>query len=250
MTIQIASDLHNEFGQLDFKIAKADLIILAGDVNVGMKGLDWLLSKNIETPIIYILGNHEYYSNAYPKLIGKLKTKAEGTNVRVMENEALTFNDVTFHCATLWTSFEIFGDPRIAGYEAQQKMNDYKKIRVAPAYSKLRSLDTHRIHHRTKLWLERSLDESKTLNNVVVTHHAPSTKSVPEHFRDDILSAAYASDLEPLILDKKPNLWIHGHIHQHSDYQIGDTRILCNPRGYPDEPQRGWKEKFTLEIGV
>ena len=33
-------------------------------------------------------------------------------------------------------------------------------------------------------------------------------------------------------MPKPPKLWIHGHMHNRSDYMIGDTRIVCNPRGY------------------
>ena len=32
--------------------------------------------------------------------------------------------------------------------------------------------------------------------------------------------------------DKKIKYWIHGHTHDACDYMIGDTRVLCNPRGY------------------
>jgi len=27
-------------------------------------------------------------------------------------------------------------------------------------------------------------------------------------------------------------LWTHGHMHNASDYMIGETRVVCNPRGY------------------
>jgi Icc-related predicted phosphoesterase len=65
-----------------------------------------------------------------------------------------------------------------------------------------------------------------------MTHHAPSRRSVSAAFSADPISAAYASDLEPLIERMQPQLWVHGHIHSSSDYLIGATRVICNPRGY------------------
>src|SRR5690606_38950499 len=103
---------------------------------------------------------------------------------------------IRFHGATLWTNFELFGDPRVAGYECQQKMNDFRRIRKEPSYSKLLARDVSGIHHRSLKWLGESLRCSDKAVNVVVTHHAPSLRSVPIHYQSDIVSAAYASNLE------------------------------------------------------
>lgn len=70
---------------------------------------------------------------------------------------------------------------------------------------------------------------------MVVTHHAPSPRSIPPEFRGDPLSACYASDLEDLIVDGRPALWVHGHIHTKVDYRVGRSRVIANPRGYPGE---------------
>ena len=83
---------------------------------------------------------------------------------------------------------------------------------------------------------------------MVITHHAPSVRSVPELYQADLLSAAYASNLEDLIESANITLWIHGHTHQSQDYTIGATRILCNPRGYSTEMNPGFKANFTVEI--
>jgi hypothetical protein len=69
---------------------------------------------------------------------------------------------------------------------------------------------------------------------VVVTHHAPTTLSIAEWFKHDtLMNGAFASDLTDFILDRPQiKLWTHGHMHNVSDYMIGDTRVVCNPRGY------------------
>lgn len=165
-----------------------------------------------------------------------------------MENKAVTIGDVTFHGATLWTDFALMGDSRTNGSICQIKMNDYKMIRRDPSYSKLRSIDTYVIHQQSLKWLQSSLESSTTKKNIVVTHHAPSPKSIPEQFKDDILSSAYASNLEPIILQHQPQYWIHGHIHTPVKYEIGSTQIVCNPHGYIDEPYNGFDQKLIIEI--
>jgi hypothetical protein len=145
----------------------------------------------------------------------------------LLENKAVTIEDVTFHGATLWTDFALMGDSRLNGSICQGKMNDYKMIRRDPSYSKLRSIDTYLIHQQSLKWLQASLESSTTTKNIVVTHHAPSAKSVPEEYKDDIVASAYASNLESVILRYAPQFWIHGHIHVPIKYEVGSTKVLC-----------------------
>lgn len=235
MKIQILSDLHIEFQPFYIPDVDADVVVLAGDIHLREKGVSWAIESIPNKPVIYVLGNHEYYGSAYPKLIDKLKDFASQTNVHILENDIFTFGDVTFLGCTLWTNFELFGDPRVAGYEATQKMTDYQKIRLSPQYSKLKSIDTARICKNSVNWLKSSLCNLSG-KIVIVTHHAPSKQSVPSKDREDILSAAYASNLDNLASESNAVLWIHGHIHNQLHYTIGSTRVICNPRGYPDEP--------------
>jgi Icc-related predicted phosphoesterase len=250
MRLQILSDIHLEFGERKFELDNPDLLILAGDIHLGTKGINWIRELINQIPVIYILGNHEYYKNSYPKLIRKLKDSAENTNIHILENDSVEFNGITFHGATLWTNFELYGDPRIAGFECQQKMNDYNLIKRDPSYSKLRSIDTHVIHNESIKWLEKSLIESKTEFNVVVTHHAPSEKSILDKYKNDLVSAGFTSNLDGFIEKTQPDLWIHGHVHACFDYSIGKTRIVCNSRGYPGEEVEGYQDKKVIKIGA
>ena len=248
MKAQIISDIHLEFGVREFDFSACDLLILAGDIHLGIKGFEWISEKVKNIPVIYVLGNHEYYKHSYPKLIYNIRKATEGSNIHVLENGSLIIDGVTFHGMTLWTDFELYGNPRIAGSLCQQRMNDYKLIRRDPSYSKLRSIDTHVIHKESKKWLIESLGKSKTKTNVVVSHHAPSIESIPIQYRGDLISAGFASNLEDLIQEHQPDFWIHGHLHDAFDYTIGKTRVICNPFGYPDEKSKGYKEKLVVDI--
>jgi hypothetical protein len=154
------------------------------------------------------------------------------SNIHILENRSIILDGVAFKGATLWTNFELFGDAPSTGYACQMRMNDYRLIRREPSYSKMRSIDIAMIHKSSLLWLANSLTTSSAKTNIVVSHHAPSTRSLSTEDREDILSAAYVSQLEQFIALHKPDYWIHGHIHHRNDYYIDKCRVMSNPRGH------------------
>ena len=247
MKIQIISDLHQEFGISELYFDNADLVIFAGDINLGTKGIEWIKSKIKNIPVIYILGNHEYYKGSYPKILNKIKSAAENTNIHVLEDSFLDIEDIRFHGCTLWTDFALFGNSVEAGMYCQPKMNDYKMIKRDPSYSKMRTVDTFKIHQFSKHWLNESLKNSTKEKNIVVTHHAPSLLSVPDNFKNDLLTSAYASNLDDFITKHQPDFWFHGHIHTPCRYSIGKTEVICNPHGYLDDPDNGYDRELIIE---
>lgn len=248
MKIHIISDLHREFGYNDINLKLADVLVLAGDTDLGIKGISWLKSLSLDIPIIYVLGNHEYYKGAYPKTLYKIKDAASNSNIHVLENESLEVDHVCFHGCTLWTDFSLKGNPAAYGSLCQSRMNDYKKIRLGDNYAKLRSIDTFRVHQTSRQWLTESLRVSGAKHNIVVTHHAPSIRSLPMKYLDDPISAAYVSDMDDFIIKHQPSYWIHGHIHTPANYKIGNTEIICNPHGYINEPYNGFNKNLVIEI--
>jgi Icc-related predicted phosphoesterase len=248
--IQVLSDLHIEFSPFTIPAIDSDVVVLAGDIHVGEKGAEWAIENIKSKPVIYVLGNHEYYGSAYPRLLEKIKNRCSQTNVTVLENSSVSIEDVTFFGCTLWTDFELLGDRRRAVHQATEQMMDFRKIRVSPKYSRLKALDLEIIHKKSLSWLRQSLSNNidKCKKVVVITHHAPSSKSVPSRYQNDILSAAYASNLDQLVSGSNVALWVHGHIHDQSNYQIGSTRVICNPRGYPDELNTSFDPGLTIEI--
>ncbi|MGV6943770.1 metallophosphoesterase [Sphingobacterium kyonggiense] len=248
MKIQIISDLHLEFGMSELSFDNADIVVLAGDINLGTKGIEWIQKKIKNKPVIYVLGNHEYYKGSYPKTLNKVKALAENSNVHLLEDSFIDIDGIRFHGCTLWTDFSIFGDPIHYGIICQGSMNDYKMIKRDPSYSKMRTVDVFKIHQASRLWLEQSLENSDMSKNIVVTHHAPSLQSVPEQYKNDPVTAAYASNMEEFILSHQPDFWIHGHIHTPSRYLIGKTEVICNPHGYIDEVYNGYEKELIVEV--
>jgi len=246
LKIHILSDLHLEFAPFKPPTTKADIVVLAGDIHLGQKGLAWAKQSFPDKTVIYVLGNHEYYGNAIPKLTNKVREAS--SHVHILENERLDIEGFTFLGCTLWTDFKLFGDPRLAGYHAQTMMNDYHKIRVSPEFRKLRSIDTALFHSRSLSWLQNELLSVNPQKTIVITHHAPSSSSIPVRYRSDLLSAAFASALDDFVIKSGVKLWIHGHIHDYFDYKLGNTRVVCNPRGYPDENLFSFNPELVVEL--
>jgi predicted phosphodiesterase len=233
----ILSDLHLEFGPLTVDAGNADVVILAGDIHLKTRGVTWAIETFRDRPVIMVFGNHEYYGEKYPTLIDKAKALAAGSNVYILEDDTVDIDGVRFLGCTLWTDFRLYGDPRLAGYFCQQVMTDFKKIRVAPRYSKLNPVDVTKIHETSLNWLKARLSEEGHASTVVVTHHAPSARSLPIWAPDDLTGAAYASHLDQFVEEMPIDLWVHGHLHNNCDYLIGNTRVVCNARGYFPEHQ-------------
>jgi predicted phosphohydrolase len=248
MRLHVLSDVHLDFGPFTPPPTDADVVVLAGDVQMGSKGLPWIRAHFAGRPVIYVLGNHEFYREATPALIETMRAQCRGANIHLLENEAVQIGGVTFLGCTLWTDFRLFGDADLAGAIAAAAMNDYQLIRVSPEYRRLKGRDTARFHALSRRWLTEQLARSDPIRTVVVTHHAPSARSLDPLFADDPLNPTYASNLETLITASRVPLWIHGHIHRAADYVVGHTRVLANPRGYADEAVAGFEPGCVVEV--
>ncbi|MFC5456660.1 metallophosphoesterase [Prosthecobacter fluviatilis] len=249
MRIHVVSDLHQEFGEVPLPKVDCDCVVLAGDVSTKTNGLKWILREIPDVPVIYICGNHEFYGENYPSLFGKLRTLSQGTNVHFLENESATIQGVRFFGCTLWTDMALMGGWMDGAAEAGPAMNDYKRVRnSARGYKHLAPRETRLAHMASVEALRSFLSSGPPESSVVVTHHAPSLISLPAHRRTEPISCAYASHLDSLIQEFQPQLWVHGHIHHSNDYMIGSTRILANPRAYPDKPNQGFIPDLVVEI--
>ena len=284
MRIKLVSDLHLEFSDIMIpNDQNYDVLILSGDImiatdlhdhpetsygmysDVNLEGLgrrqrtalrfrDFLKRCSFQFPhVIYVAGNHEFYNGKWTQSLKVLSDEcAKYPNVYFLEAGCKKIDDVTFIGGTLWTDMNK-GDP-LTLHAVRDMMNDFRVIKKdLEGYTNLKPHDTV-IRHRHMLgYIKTIVAEKPDEKFVVVGHHSPSFQSVHEGYRTEtLMNGAYHSDLSEFILDRPQiKLWTHGHTHHPFDYMIGETRVVCNPRGYESDgysEDSGWNPNILLEI--
>jgi predicted phosphodiesterase len=243
MRILILSDVHLEVEPFDPPKAGADLVVLAGDIANGADGVAWA-ERTFGAPVLYVAGNHEYYDHEFHEVNAALKAAAK-ENVRLLDcSEAIT-DDVRFLGCTLWTDYTLAPEAARGAVveQARAKNPDYAMIRFGDR--NLAPEDAIALCRRHRAWLERALWEPFAGRTVVITHFAPHPQSIAPAYANHPDNPAFVLDLSPLM--GRAALWIHGHTHTAFDYEVGGTRVVCNPRGYPGEPT-GFRAECVVEL--
>ena len=247
MKLYILNDLHTEFEDFEPPVTDADVVVLAGDIGVGMEGLCWAEARFPDRPVIYVPGNHEFYNHDIT-LVDQLKAQAPD-NIHVLNDDQVIIDGVRFLGSILWTDFALFGeaDKFFAMQQARQRMTDFSIIQNhAQLFT---PEDAIRLHTASRDWLATMLTEPFAGKTVVITHHAPSSRSVHPRYVQDLLTPAFASNLENLMGGDRAVLWIHGHMHESFDYEIYGTQVICNPRGYaPKALNPDFRPDWVVEI--
>lgn len=232
MKLYILSDIHLEFSNFEPFVTDADVVVLAGDIGKQSNGIIWAREKFPDKEIIYVPGNHEFYGSHRRDTLTLMRTDAERCNLHLLDNDEVVINGVRFLGSTLWTDFLLFGEHKKseAMMDGQNCLNDFRVIREETRTYSFTPLISIKLHKQSLAWLTEKLDTPFEGKTVVVTHHLPSALSVVERFKDSLLSACFASELDYLF--GKMDMWIHGHTHDNLDYVANGTRVICNPRGY------------------
>ena len=281
MKISVVSDLHLEFADINIKNENdVDVLILSGDImvaqdlhdhpemnygtysndnlaNLGrrqqtaLRFRDFLKRCSFQFPhVVYVAGNHEFYHGKWMQTIDVLAQEcAKHPNVYFLERSTKIIDGMAFVGGTLWTNMNK-GDP-LTLHAARDMMNDFRIIRKEfEGYTTLKPIDTVTRHKETLGYIKEIVDRKDYEKYVVVGHHSPSFLSCHENYKNDqIMNGCYHSSLEEFILDRPQiKLWTHGHTHHPFDYVIGETRIICNPRGYEGYENTGWNSNIVLEI--
>lgn len=245
MKLWIISDLHQDFGRFDIDPpADADIAVIAGDV----VNDEFLLRLAERMPVVFVAGNHDFYRHCHLERLGQLRDLMhQGSPFYFLENTTLLFGGVRFLGCTLWTDYNR-GNP-LAMDLAGRSMNDHRKIawQKQPVWQRFRPEEAQKLHNQSRNWLSERFSQRFAGKTVVITHHAPSARSVAPKFAGNPLNHAYFSDLEAEILRWRPDVWVHGHMHTCFDYAVGETRVICNPHGYPRENPH-FNSRLVVEI--
>lgn len=257
MRLLILSDLHREvWGEMpigiDLEAGRPDVVILGGDIDNGIGGVEWAQRAFPDIPTLYVSGNHEAYCDRIDEVERRIaRVCAASPTVDYLQQKEVYIGGVRFLGCTLWTDFELFGKDRKheAMSAALRGINDYRLIRLTSQGGRtLHPTDTAEWHDQHTFWLSERLAMPFDGPTVVITHMAPSLGSVAARYRNDILSCAFASSLEDLV--SQADLWVHGHMHNSYDYAIGRCRVVCNPRGYPSRTGQAENDRFDPNFTV
>lgn len=247
--LHIASDLHLEFAPFEPEACAwqaADVVVLAGDIDTGVHGIQWAAQAFPGKPVLYVAGNHEFYGHHWTYLLAELRETALACGVSLLEDDVVEIGGWRFVGCSLWTDFELFGEERrgLAMSATEKALMDYRRIKADPveeglARGRRRRLTAHHTrlrHQHSRAWLERELASGDPARTVVITHHYPDRRSCPSQYADDLVSAGFGSQLRAELLTRA-GLWIHGHTHESADYMVdaagATSRVVANPRGYP-----------------
>ncbi len=235
MRIQLASDLHLEHLQSYFPgerlispAPEADVLVLAGDIAQGTLAIE--LFKDWPVPVLYLAGNHEFYGADLGQVRRDLKLATIDGTMHYLDNSSCYVNGVRFLGTTLWTDYLLFPQwsQAQAMQAAQDVLRDHQLIHCGKQlFTPEAALAEHRI---SRQWLEQQLATPYAGKTVVITHHAPHPLSIHPRHANDPVTAAFVSDLGPLVA--KADCWLHGHVHDSFDYSVGKCRVASNPRGY------------------
>lgn len=256
MKIQFVSDIHCEFDQRLLRrnhVKGSDVLILAGDVAGSPRELSNFIEKldYYNRPVLVVLGNHEFYSKTWDRTIDLYRYALKDlSNIHLLENDSIEVQGIRFLGTTLWTDF-FKGEhgPASEGYRESSGLADFQSIKWSNGNA-LRWQDVRDRHVESLEWLKLELEKPFLGKTVVITHHAPSVLSNDPTFNDSPIVGAFCNRLDDWIsgLASPPELWIHGHCHNSSDYLIGRTRVLCNPGGYPFALNDDYKPEMIVDI--
>lgn len=280
MRIKLVSDLHLEFSDVEIpNNENCDLLILSGDILIAQDLHDhprqsWIESKeylwkngNMRPAmadrfrdfldrcsknfphVIYVAGNHEFYHGKWLATIDYLREETSyWSNIYFLEKDVKVIEDMPFLGCTLWTDLNK-GNP-ITMHDVSMMLNDHRLIRHdGLGYTKLRAVHTMERHYEHVKWLKETVPQFEKC--VVVGHMGPTLLSIQPQYKNDIhINGAYCSDLSEFILDHPQiKLWTQGHTHHAFEYKVGETTVICNPRGYEGhEPDSGWRKDHYYDL--
>jgi predicted phosphodiesterase len=235
-----AVDRHPPHGPLLTGVENIDLVVLAGDIHKGLRGIVYAeeVAAYLGVPVVYVAGNHEYYFHDIGTLLPsfrKVNAKTAG-QVQFLENGVASFTvrgrRLHVLACTLWTDYRLNGDPEAAMQAALRRMNDHRAIYLN--YAPFTPADAAGFHEYSVAWLRETLaglDEAEPeAAKIIVTHHAPDRAFLGE--RQGVIAPAYASTLLPHFAGRRPDLWIHGHTHFRHETMIEGIPVVSAPRGY------------------
>jgi hypothetical protein len=214
---------------------RRDVVVVAGDAHLDVRAPGWLRRLYGDCEIVYTPGNHEYYTADLETLDDDLRRECQRYGIHFLQCDSVEINSVVFAGCTLWTDFKAF-EPKFsqaaAGIRVQDSLADYRFIKIQGR--PLTWQDTLALHEHHLAWLSKEIAQHEGRDLVIVTHHMPVLMTAA-HYLDDVVTAGFCSRLDDLVELSRARYWICGHTHHPCQKQLGETLVVNNSCGYPDE---------------
>lgn len=229
MKIGLLSDVHSRFGhKIPDTPNDLDLLVLAGDIGDPYAIRD-IINDDIDVSCAYIAGNHEAYGYSFEEISSEIfNNTSECYNRYTLNLE----RDV--HLCTLWTDLK----GPLGEIQYRETISD-----MLPQCIHGWTIEKYKREFKSDLdFLYDVVKEG----DVIATHHAPTWQAVSPEWKTASNNMCFVTDLDRFILDRKPSVWMFGHVHTAFDFMIGETRMVCNPGGYKYE--RAYMPEHKVKI--
>ena len=237
MKIQIASDIHLEFGTRTLPAKRAfvpvpdrDVLVLAGDIGRQKMARAFVERELAISPVVYVPGNHEYYSARSREEIDAdwRAIAAEHPGLHYLVAEDAEIDGVRFWGAPWYSDLWGASTPDALDL-VRDGVNDFSsQWSSGSAWTVSRHIEQHGVQSDLLVAQAGKVD-------VVITHWPPTKEAMHPSRDGDSLNPYYFNDRKDLVRASGAKLWISGHTHEPFDCRVGGTRVVGNPSGYPDE---------------
>lgn len=120
----------------------------------------------------------------------------------------------------------------------ERRLNDFRwgKVEDEIEFGKqryLRAKDYEKWFNSSFQKIKEIIEANPDKEIIVLTHHCPTPKCISGEYVNSNLNSSYVSDLEDFIKSHTNiKAWCCGHVHSVTIDKVGETLIVCNPRGY------------------
>lgn len=246
MKFQLISDIHLEFYKelppmKEILTPQAPNLILAGDICFIKHPLFLPFFQKLSPlfkRIIYVLGNHEYYTDKDITMesVAEMEVTAQNKlssfdNIHILQKSFLNLGKVIIYGCTLWSYLSRKDFECGMRILANTSFVRHKRTKL------LHPNITNQLHLVQKNWLESSLNTVWAIPKkvIVVTHYLPSLKVTNKKYTS--FNKAYYSNCDELVM--KADVWCCGHIHEQKITHVGETPVYLNAIGRPFEKKPG-----------
>ena len=272
MRIDYISDLHLDFWigdadrgprKLDARIKSlsrmmglggGDVLLLPGDLGHSFEQNTAFLLRMMELywEVLLVHGNHDFYllGSAREKYgwnswnrIREMKTFCAEQGIRYLDGDVVTIGGTTFGGAGM--SWDKTFLERLRGPILDHAVLSLYKRSLNDARFTLMGRDAFDPFK----FFEDELRKLRKIKraDVMMSHVGPVTSpDMRERWKFDPITTFFYFDGRVDLERIRPQVWVHGHTHDRVDFQAGDTRIVCNPLGYPGECTDHRVQSFNL----